>query len=301
MHARRSRRTSGPWFSATMFGVRPRAEHRGRPPSTKSVLVLDLEQCGPRARTDLARGRILQVHAGPAAHRAAEGARARPRSRPCRRRAPDRRASGGWRARPPPFHRSSGRAMSPAMKGSRRVRTAPAAPRSVGVREAQCGLLGTVAGSGNARTPIRRARAPSPSSTGPCSSVPRARLAVDVDRRTGSRRPTGRARSVVRVAVRLEDVLDERRRGSGANGSTRRCRAEGRRRPHRRRRSSPIRVARRSRGRHSRPADGRSPGRTLQAQARRLVLGFSARPRAPCHVPRSRQRQRGATKSRNSG
>ena len=159
---------SGPRLSATMlrkFGGCGRAPAVGA--GDELVLVVDLEQALVRA-LEADRRRDLQVHPGPAAHRAAEVPRpdlavvsGSVSSRSCSERKMPCAPSFLSTAR-------SGRAMSPT---NRRVagQHGPGSVAAGGVDQRERGVLGPVAGVCSARTVSAPSSSSQPSSNGSCS------------------------------------------------------------------------------------------------------------------------------------
>ena len=172
---------------------------------------------------------------GPAAQRAAEVARARPRRCRARRQQLRRAASGRCRARPPPC-RPRGRAARCRRRTACRRSAPPTAPapRAVSI-SANAVCSGRWPGRVQ-RAHAHGARAPAPSRR----RTARGRSPGCASRwmwivRAGRGRQPAVAGDVVGVVVRLEDVLDRHAHVARQRAGTRRSRASGRRPPRRRR------------------------------------------------------------------
>ena len=229
--------------------------------STNSSSSRDLEQRLVRA-LEPDRRRDLEVHARSAAERAAEVAgpdlaRVRKRHQLLVERAED--AAGALRL----VHREVGPgdvAHEEAVAGEHR----PGLVAAGGVDEGERRVLGAVPGRVD-RANREPAELELPSVVEGHVVVVRVGVPVDVDRRAGGGHEPPVARHVVRVVVRLEDVLDVHAEVAGQLEVLRRCRASGPRPPPRRR---PRRRSGswRSRGPRGR-AGGRSPAHSTAGAA----------------------------------
>ena len=234
-----ARRRSGPRLSATMcLEVRRlRAQRRRSRAATNSSSSAIAEQLVVRA-LEADRRRDLHVHPRPAAERAAEVARARPRR--CRGSASScRAASGRCRARPRPCRRR-GRAGRCRRRTACRRSAPPTARRRARVSiSANAVCSGRCPGVCSARTLTLPSSSSQPSSNGLVVVVGSgARGGCGSSRR--SPRPAGRGRRRGRRGCGSRGCARCARRGSARAAGTRRCRAAGRpppRRPRSRRRS----------------------------------------------------------------